>query len=129
MYADYQIIEPVTQFVWGQNPFSKTFVMWKHPNANPWLMMAVKTFYTDFAEAASVQINGTEIAKIFPLPGFGVGGFDMETVVYPFSAALLNAVSPPLIMVGVNVLDIVPAGQTYLSSLFVGNVILHYRAP
>jgi hypothetical protein len=69
-------------------PYSKSFFVYDRIWYSV-LVMEVKTGYDQAARSMSVQINGTEVGKVFPRPWSG--GPNLEPISFTFPNGMLNA--------------------------------------
>jgi hypothetical protein len=127
MLADYQIIDSAGALVSANSPYSKVFVSPSF-GQEPYFTIWIKTGYSSGSSAASVRLNGTEIAKIWPRPWLNHSYLDFEAEAFPFSNSLLAKAPPPIQFLNFwfNQLDIVPKGGV-LDYVLLSNVIYHIR--
>jgi hypothetical protein len=98
-------------------PYSKSFFVYDRIWYSV-LVMEVKTGYDQAAWSMSVQINGTEVGKVFPRPW--PGGPNLEPISFTFPNGMLNANNVA------NQLTPIPAGNLPEDYLIIGNWYLHY---
>jgi hypothetical protein len=126
MSADYVVIDSSGAMVSQSFPYSKFFAVaipfpFPPPQGSAYLILTIKTGYSDPLESAAVLINGTNIGSIDPRPWINHFAVDLETMIFVFDNTLLRGI--------LQTLQIVPQGNLAdpQNFLLLGDAILHYR--
>jgi hypothetical protein len=125
-HSDYRLLEDSGTDTFVEDPLLRTFIGRRGDlGMQPYFTVAVKTTYTDPSLAASVQVNGTEIGKVWPRPWEGEFHVRNEHVFFPFDPNLLVAypnVSNEFAIVNA------PAGPPLNQRMvFVRHILFHHR--
>jgi hypothetical protein len=122
----YVVVEDTGALVWTSAPYTKLFVTpspfpFGGPAGQGYLILTVKTGYTDPSESAAVVINGKTIGNIDPRPWTNHYVIDLETLIFVFDPSVFGWF--------VQTLQIVLQGDLNdpLNYLLLGNVICHYQ--
>jgi hypothetical protein len=131
MSADYVVIDGTGALIsLPFFPYSKFFAFpppplfsFGQPSGLAYLLLTVKTGYSDPSENAAVLVNGTTIGTIDPRTWTNHFAVDLETIIFVFDSSVFFGFPP------VQNLQIVPQGNLSDPSnfLLLGSAILHCR--
>ena len=125
--SNFVVPDSVGGLVWTSSPYSKFFLLTGLvvPSGTAYLILTVKTGYTDPSESALVVINGTAIGTIDPRPWTNHFAIDLETMIFVFDNSVLSGFP----FGPVNNLQIVLQGNLAdpYNYLLLGDAICHYQ--
>jgi hypothetical protein len=134
MSYNYAVVDSVGSLVNRSFPYSKPFIAISSitSTALAYLILTVRTGYSDLTESAAVSINGTKIGVIEPHPWTNAFNYDTIILTFPHTALRPSPIPPPLgfqiAFPMIQTLQIVPQGDLNDPNnyLLVLDVICHY---
>ena len=125
--SNFVVPDSVGGLVWTSSPYSKFFLLTGlvAPSGTAYLILTVKTGYTDPSESAFVVINGRTVGAIDPRPWTNHFAIDLETMIFVFDNSVLSGFP----FGPVNNLEIVLQGNLSdpYNYLLLGDAICHYQ--
>jgi hypothetical protein len=130
MSYNYVVVDSVGSLINRSFQYSKSFIAISSikSTALAYLLLTVRTGYSDLSENAVVSINGTKIGNIEPHPWTNAFNFDTITLTFPHTVLIPSPLSFPLPFPLIQTLRIVPQGDLNDANnyLLVMQVICHY---
>jgi hypothetical protein len=126
MPAHYDVIDQLGAYISPSSPYSRPFLTFNRlSSGTAYLILTVKTGYSDPVKNALVFVNSITIGNIEPRQWTNHLVIAEETIILPFANTLLQNL-PALGGLGINFLSIMPTGTDPDNYVLLGTAICHF---